>query len=133
MDKVLVILNPWAGRGTAGRRQPELEQALRETGTEFAIVTTHAVGGATELAWQGVEHGYRRIVAVGGDGTINEVVNGIKGAEASLGRRTQLGVIPLGTGSDFVKVLDGVEANDIHGGVRRAVGGRARTIDLGRV
>jgi diacylglycerol kinase (ATP) len=133
MDNVLVILNPWAGRGTAGRRQPELEQALRETGVDFAIVTTHAVGGAIELAWQGVERGYERIVAVGGDGTINEVVNGIKGAEASLGRRARLGVIPLGTGSDFIKALDGVEANDIHGGVRRAVGERMRAVDLGRV
>ena len=133
MDKVLVILNPWAGRGTAGRRRPELEQALRETGADFAIVTTHAVGGAIELAWQGVERGYGRIVAVGGDGTINEIVNGIKGAEASLGRRARLGVIPLGTGSDFIKVLDGVEANDIHGGVQRAVGERMRAVDLGRV
>src|SRR6266511_1458222 len=133
MDKVLVILNPWAGRGTAGRRRPELEQSLREIGADFDIVTTHAVGGAIELAWQGVERGYGRIVAVGGDGTINEVVNGIKGAEASLGRRARLGVIPIGTGSDFVKALDGVEPNDLGGGVRRAVGGRARTIDLGRV
>jgi YegS/Rv2252/BmrU family lipid kinase len=133
MDKLLVILNPWAGRGTAGRQQPALEQALRENGADFAIVTTHAVGGATELAWQGIERGYGRIIAVGGDGTINEVVNGIKGAEAGLGRRARLGVIPLGTGSDFVKALDGVEANDIHGGVRRAVGERTRAIDLGRV
>lgn len=133
MDKLLIILNPWAGRGTAGRRRPELEQALREHDADYQIVTTHALGGATELAWQGVEHGYERIVAVGGDGTINEVVNGIKGAEAEFGRRAQLGVIPLGTGSDFIKVLDGVEANDIGGGVRRAVGERMRAVDLGRV
>ncbi|HEX9372185.1 MAG TPA: diacylglycerol kinase family protein [Roseiflexaceae bacterium] len=133
MTKLLVILNPWAGRGAAGRSRPALEQALRQAGVEHAIVATHARGGATELAWQGVERGYGRIVAVGGDGTINEVVNGIKGAEASLGRRAQLAIIPLGTGSDFVKALDGVEPNDLGGGVRRAVGGRARTIDLGRV
>jgi YegS/Rv2252/BmrU family lipid kinase len=133
MEKLLAILNPWAGRGASGRRRPELEQALRESGADFDIVATHAVGGATELAWQGVERGYGRIIAVGGDGTINEVVNGIKGAEASLGRRARLGIIPLGTGSDFVKVLEGVEANDIHGGVRRAVGEHMRVVDLGRV
>src|SRR5829696_7781319 len=133
MDKLLVVLNPWAGRGTAGQRQPELDAAFKQAGAEYAIVTTHARGGAIELAWQGVERGYERIVAVGGDGTINEVVNGIKGAEASLGRRAQLGVIPLGTGSDFVKALDGVEANDIHLGVQRAVGEHMRAIDLGRV
>ncbi|MBK9942518.1 MAG: diacylglycerol kinase family lipid kinase [Kouleothrix sp.] len=133
MTKLLTIINPWAGRGMAGRRRPELEDALRASGVEHAILATHARGGATELAWQGVEHGYDRIVAVGGDGTINEVVNGIKGAEASLGRRAQLGIIPLGTGSDFIKVLDGFEANDITGGVRRALGTHAQVIDLGRV
>ncbi|HNP71172.1 MAG TPA: diacylglycerol kinase family lipid kinase [Kouleothrix sp.] len=132
MTKLLIILNPWAGRGTAGRRRPEIEAALRESGADYSVLTTHARGGATELAWQGVEHGYDRIVAIGGDGTINEVVNGIKGAEANLGRRARLGIIPLGTGSDFIKVLDGFEANDIAGGVRRAVGDRARPIDLGR-
>ena len=132
-SKLLVILNPWAGRGTAGRRRPELEATLRQYGAEYAILTTHARGGAVELAWQGIERGYDRIIAVGGDGTINEVVNGIKQAEARLGNRVQLGIIPLGTGSDFIKVLDGFEANDIVGGVRRSVGNRTRTIDLGCV
>lgn len=133
MEKLLVIINPWAGRGAAGRRRPELEAALRSVGVEHEIVSTHAHGGAIELAWQGVERGYERIVAVGGDGTLNEVVNGIKGAEASLGRRARLGIIPLGTGSDFIKTLEGVDANDIGGGIRRVTGERVRTIDLGRV
>ena len=66
MDKLLAIINPWAGRGAAGQRRPELERALRESGADFDIVATHAVGGAIELAWQGVERGYGRIVAVGG-------------------------------------------------------------------
>ncbi|MBK9710331.1 MAG: diacylglycerol kinase family lipid kinase [Kouleothrix sp.] len=133
MEKLLVIINPWAGRGAAGRRRPELEAALRSVGVEHEIVATHAHGGAIELAWQGVERGYKRIVAVGGDGTLNEVVNGIKGAEASLSRRAQLGIIPLGTGSDFIKTLEGVDANDIGGGIRRVTGEQVRTIDLGRV
>src|SRR5256885_12462335 len=106
MDKLLLILNPWAGRGTAGRRRPELEQALRETGADFDVVTTHAVGGAIELAWQGVERGYGRIVAVGGDGTINEIVNGLKGAEAGLGRRARLRVIPPRPGHGFFQAPD---------------------------
>src|SRR5262245_32261900 len=133
MAKTLVIINPWAGRGAAGRRRPELEATLAQAGVEYAVVTTHAHGGAIELAWQGVERGYERIVAVGGDGTINEVVNGIKGAEAGLGRRAQLGIIPLGTGSDFVKVLEGVEPNDLAGGARRLAGDRLKSVDLGRV
>ena len=133
MDKSLIILNPWAGRGAAAQRRGELEAALAQAGVAFDLVATHARGGATELAWQGIERGYDPIVAVGGDGTINEVVNGIKGAELNQGQRARLGIIPLGTGSDFIKILDGVEPNDIVGGVRRLTAGHSRAIDLGRV
>jgi diacylglycerol kinase (ATP) len=133
MNKSLIILNPWAGRGTAGQRRGELEAALKQAAVPFDIVTTHARGGATELAWQGIEGGYDPIVAVGGDGTINEVVNGIKGAEAGTGRRAQLGIVPLGTGSDFIKTLDTIEPNDIPGAVQRLATGRTRAVDLGRV
>ncbi|MFO7167353.1 MAG: diacylglycerol kinase family lipid kinase [Chloroflexota bacterium] len=130
-DKALIILNPWAGRGTAGERRAELEAHLHRARVPFEIVTTHSRGGATELAWQAVEHGYGRIVAVGGDGTINEVVNGIKGAEETTGRRVPLGVIPLGTGSDFIKSLDGLYPNDIASSVERIAQGRTRLVDLG--
>jgi YegS/Rv2252/BmrU family lipid kinase len=133
MDKTLVILNPRAGRGAAGRRRGDLELAFQQAGVPFELVTTHAPGSATKLAAQGVERGCDPIVAIGGDGTINEVVNGIKQAESSVGRRARLGIIPLGTGSDFIKSLGGIAANDSAGGVRRVAARRARPIDLGRV
>jgi YegS/Rv2252/BmrU family lipid kinase len=133
MDKTLIILNPWAGRGAAGERRRDIEWAMARAGMPYDLWTTHARGGAIELAWQGAERGYPRVVAVGGDGTINEVVNGIKGAEASGCIRPKLGVMPFGTGSDFVKILDGVQPNDVTGGVQRLLEGRTRLIDLGRV
>jgi diacylglycerol kinase (ATP) len=133
MDKTLIILNPWAGRGKAGEKRPEIESAMAQAEIPFDLVTTHARGGATELAWQAVERGYTRIVAVGGDGTINEIVNGIKGAEAQGHQRAQLAIMPFGTGSDFVKVFPGVRPNDVAGSVRRLVDGHLQTIDLGRV
>src|SRR5512145_2957620 len=109
VENALIILNPWAGRGTTGQHRQAIEATLTQEGIPYELMMTHAHGGAIELAWQGVERGYKQIIAVGGDGTINEVVNGIKGAEASLGKRVQLGIIPLGTGSDFVKALEGIE------------------------
>lgn len=133
MDRVMIILNPWAGRGRAGKKRPKLEQALRKAGIDYELVPTHLRGGAIELAWQAVDRGFERIVAVGGDGTINEVVNGIKGAEQKLGRRAKLGIIPLGTGSDFIKSLDGVKPNDLAGGIRRLQSGRSIPVDIGRV
>ena len=132
-SNILIILNPWAGRGMAGRRRGELEAMLTHSGVPFDLVTTHARGEGIVLARQAVERGYERAVAVGGDGTLNEVVNGIKAAEAGLGRRADVGIIPLGTGSDFVKSLDGFVANDVAGGVRRLVAGTPRPVDLGCV
>lgn len=132
-EKTLIILNPWAGRGGAGRRRGELEAALHQAGAPFEIATTQARGDATLLTERWVARGGRRVAAVGGDGTINEVVNGVKNAEAAGGARASLAIIPLGTGSDFIKSLDGFAPNDIAGGVRRIVGGAPRPVDLGRV
>jgi YegS/Rv2252/BmrU family lipid kinase len=70
---------------------------------------------------------------VGGDGTINEVVNGLLGGRERLGREAALGIVPLGTGSDFVKVLAGVEPNDLAGAARRLAAGRTRPVDVGLI
>jgi diacylglycerol kinase (ATP) len=131
--KTCIILNPWAGRGTAGQRRPELEAALRAAGVNFDLVETHARGGATELTYHAMDRGYECVAAVGGDGTINEVVNGLLGGRERFGREAALGIVPFGTGSDFVKVLDGVEPNDMAGAVRRLATGRTRPVDVGLI
>jgi len=131
--KTCVILNPMAGRGLAGQRRGELEAALRGAGVDYTLLTTHSRGGATELTFQAIDRGAECVVAVGGDGTINEVVNGIVGSrEGGLGDAA-LGIVPLGTGSDFIKALDGVTANDLAGAARRLAGGRTRPVDVGRI
>jgi diacylglycerol kinase (ATP) len=131
--KTCVILNPWAGRGAAGQRREELEAALRHARVHFDLVETHARGGATELTYQAIERSYGCVVAVGGDGTINEVVNGLIGGRQRFGREALLGIVPIGTGSDFVKALDGVELNDIAGAARRLAAGRTRPVDVGLI
>jgi YegS/Rv2252/BmrU family lipid kinase len=136
--KRFIILNPNAGRGTAGKRRGELERALHQAGVNFDLVTTHARGGATELTYQALERGYDQVIAVGGDGTINEVVNGILGRRTRHGRKVQhtlpsLGIVPLGTGSDFIKVLDGVKPNDLPGAVHRLAQGQTRSVDAAHI
>ena len=133
MSRCTIILNPWAGKGAAGARRPALEQALTAAQIDYELLVTHARGGATELAWQAAVRGAETIVAVGGDGTINEIVNGIKGAEQENGQRARLAIVPIGTGSDFVRVLAGVEAGDVVGAVARIVAGRTQVVDLGHV
>ncbi len=128
---VTVILNPAAGRGLAGRRRSALEAELRRHQIEFEILTTHARGGATELAIQAINRGTTQLVAVGGDGTINEVVNGI--IDSRRNRQVTLSIVPLGTGSDFVKSLPGMRPNDLVGAVQRLVNNHAQAIDVGRI
>jgi YegS/Rv2252/BmrU family lipid kinase len=130
-----IILNPWAGRGQAGKQRHHLEQTLQRTGIAYHLAMTHAPGGATELTWQALERGHTRIAAVGGDGTINEVVNGImlmtgSAAESS---NVSLGIVPLGTASDFIKSLDGFTRNDIASAVQRLATGQMHRIDVGCV
>lgn len=131
MSKLYIILNPYAGRGVAGKRRGELEAALRACDTPFTLVETRARGEAIELTYQALDQGYDCIVAAGGDGTINEVVNGIVRSHGRGGAAAALGIVPLGTGSDFIKMLHGVVANDIGGAARRLAVGRTRSVDVG--
>ena len=98
-----VIVNPVAGACTTRRKWPLISQRLREVGLSFDHEYTEGVGHAIELARVAANDGYQFLVAVGGDGTVNEVANGIL-SSASL-RSTTLGVVSTGTGSDFVRSL----------------------------
>ncbi|PDV97360.1 diacylglycerol/lipid kinase family protein [Candidatus Chloroploca asiatica] len=131
--KICVILNPAAGRGVAGQRRAELEAALRRADLAYTLVATHSRGGATELAFQAIDRGFDCLVAVGGDGTINEVVNGIIGSRQRDLGDAKLGIIPLGTGSDFVRALAGFSDGDLNSSVQRITAGVTRPVDLGQI
>src|SRR5512136_1043417 len=99
-SEMFVIVNPVSGNGKTGQRWAGVEERLRIEGAQFEVEFTHEPGHATQLASDAAAAGYRTIVSVGGDGTLNEVVNGLM-----TGGRTdsdvRLGVVPGGTGSDF--------------------------------
>lgn len=103
---MLLIANPSAGHGW-GAVLPELRSALDRRGLEHATALTQRPGHAVELARRAVEEeGYRFVVAVGGDGTIQEVVNGL--IDPLGGPRVEgvvLGTVPAGSGSDFVRTF----------------------------
>jgi YegS/Rv2252/BmrU family lipid kinase len=96
-----VIVNPVAGARSTRRKWPLISQRLRDAGLSFDYEYTEGVGHAIELARAAASDGYRYLVAVGGDGTVNEVANGIL-SSTNL-RRILLGVVSTGTGSDFVR------------------------------
>ena len=101
MTRHRIIINPTAGRGSAKKLAPVIEKELTSHGLEFEIVQTSHPWHAAELAQQGVVLGFDVVVSVGGDGTANEVLNGLMLArEAGLGSAA-MGVLPIGRGNDF--------------------------------
>ena len=103
-----VIVNPAAGAGRTGKRWPRIKSFLYKTGVKFEQDITEAPGHAVELAKAAVSKGYRLIVSVGGDGTINEVVNGLYDTGGL--KECRLGIIGTGTGGDYIRTL-GVSRN----------------------
>ncbi len=104
--KLTVIVNPHAGRRRVEREIPELERNLRSKGLDYVLLRTEGPGDATRFAREALEGGGRFVVAVGGDGTVNEVVNGMLDAEGTpVGEDPVLGVVAAGSGSDFVRTF----------------------------
>jgi diacylglycerol kinase (ATP) len=125
-----VILNPAAGKGRAERLWPELAGRLRGIGIDFTQAVTCGPGDAIELARQAVEDGAGRIIVAGGDGTLNEVVNGCVQAGGAGTRLPELALLPIGTGTDFARGLGIGSVEEALAALQR---GHARPIDLGEV
>lgn len=130
MPKTLVIVNPSAGRGYAGRMMPQIQQHLGELGVAFDLVNTEGPGHATQLASQAVQDGYEVIVAMGGDGTTHEVVNGMMLARTGDSIGT-LACIPAGNGNDFAAMNGAPE--DIAAACRLIAEGTPRLVDIGHL
>jgi YegS/Rv2252/BmrU family lipid kinase len=132
MNAFCVILNPRAGRGMGGQRCGELERALQAAALEYTLLQTDSAGSAPTLARRAMAQGYTRLVAVGGDGTLNGVASAILESAAPAGS-VALGIVPMGTGNDFIKSLPGFVPNDIAGGVARLAACHTQRIDAGSV
>ncbi|MFZ2360287.1 MAG: diacylglycerol kinase family protein [Anaerolineae bacterium] len=128
--RALVVFNPQAGRGRGHKRAEEVQQALQAADIHCESVVSENRGHAIELAQRAALAGWELIVAAGGDGTINEVVNGLMLAEAE-GATSRLGVMPIGSGNDFAGSL-GIPL-DLGQAAQRLARGQVRRIDLGRV
>lgn len=100
MAKTTVIVNPIAGRGAGARLCSRIDGCLHDLGLDFDLATTQGPGHATSLADQAVHQGQELVVAVGGDGTSNEVLNGLVRASANA-NGPALAILPIGTGNDF--------------------------------
>lgn len=130
MSRVVCIINPAAAGGRAAAAWPGLEARLKRAGLSVEARFTTGPGDGAEQTRQALADGADTVVAVGGDGTIHEVVNGFFAGDLPINPNARLGVLPAGSGSDLVKTL-GIP-KDADGAVRVLAAGHTRPIDLGR-
>lgn len=119
MTNTLIILNPAAHNERAQRQQARVESMARDC----VVCATSRIGEAESMARRGVAEGFDKIVAAGGDGTVNEVVNGLAGTEATLG------LLPIGTMNVFATEL-GLPVHDLERCWNIVQGEHIRSVDL---
>lgn len=131
MKRYCVIVNPTAGKGAGKKAIPEIEALLQSLAVDYDLVLTEYPGHAIRLAEEAVSNGYETVVAVGGDGTANEVINGLMQAANGVGVPANLAVLPVGRGNDFSYGM-GI-SQDLESACKLLVDGKTRKIDIGLV
>ncbi len=124
-SRYFLIVNLIAGQGRCKELFPKVKMELDRRQIQYDLHFTNEPMEAVDVAKMGIEAGFSHIVAMGGDGTVNEVANGLLGSDATLA------VIPAGTGNDFVRML-GIPGNPMQA-IDTLLDGTIRTIDLGQV
>lgn len=126
-DVPLIIVNPKSGRGLTEQKWASITVRLRRHLGAFDTQFTAGVGDGIRIAEEEARRGRRRIIAMGGDGTISEVVTGI----LKSGTDAEFGVLPRGTGGDFRRSLD--LPADLEEAARKIVEGKPHPMDVGRI
>lgn len=125
------IVNPHSETGKTGKNWPGIQAQLKSRFGRFDVQLTEGPGHATALTREALRNGATRIVSVGGDGTLNEVLNGWLEEDRPLNPEAELGLIMRGTGGDFRKSL-GLE-NDLNSYLDTLAKTPARRVDVGKV
>jgi len=128
-DKFLAIVNPAAGGGRSAKLAGAQLARLKAKGLRVDAIASMAPGHAVQLAREAYDQGYRRFLAVGGDGTAHEIINGIFSREGH-SDRVELGFLPMGTGNSFLRDFTdkGAESS-----IEALFAGRKRRVDVFRL
>ncbi|MCK5042310.1 MAG: diacylglycerol kinase family lipid kinase [Sphingomonadales bacterium] len=132
--KTCVVVNPFSGSGKMAKRWPEIEAKLKQAIGSFETVFTQYPAHATHLTRSAINGEFNRIIAVGGDGTLSQVINGFfsdDGHKTPLNPDAVLGFLGVGTGCDTARSL-GI-GNKLDEQIKTLINGRALPFDLGRV
>ena len=128
-ERFFAIVNPAAGGGRSVKLAGPAIARLREKGMQVDVIASTGPGHAVELAREAYDQGYRHFLAVGGDGTAHEILNGIF-AGRKVTKRISLGLLPLGTGNSFLRDFTKVGAES---SMQALFEGRTRPVDLIRL
>lgn len=131
LAKICIIVNPVAGKGAGRKAIPEITACLESLGIDHDLIVTEYPEHAIVLAEQAGSNGHTTVVAVGGDGTVNEVINGLMRAANDHRLTANLAVIPVGRGNDFSFGM-GVP-QDLKAACKLLAEGKTRKIDVGLV
>jgi diacylglycerol kinase (ATP) len=128
-EKLIAIVNPAAGGGRSAKLAGSELARLRERGLNIDVIASTGPGHASELAHEAYDQGYRKFLAVGGDGTAHEIINGIFSPQRAV-QRIELAFLPLGTGNSFLRdfTQNGAETS-----LQALESGRKRRVDLLRL
>lgn len=133
MNKVHVIVNPLSARGKTEIRWQTLKEIFKYYFKEYRYIFTERPLQATEMARQFLKEGFDLIIGVGGDGTLNEITNGYfrKDSQQVINEEASLGIVPSGTGSDFIRFLK--IPRDFRKSVELIKNSTTRKIDVGKI
>lgn len=126
-----IILNPVAGKGLAGKLLPRIKESLHNHSVPFDLVLTEYPGHAIDLAREACNGSYRGIIAAGGDGTGNEVINGLMAAQSAGTAPPPFGILSVGRGNDMAYGM-GIPA-DFDAGCALLASPKYLPIDVGLV
>jgi diacylglycerol kinase (ATP) len=129
-ETFFAIVNPAAGGGRSAKLAAPAIARLRESGLRVDVIASTGPGHAADLAREAYDQGYRRFIAVGGDGTAHEILNGIF-THAGANAHISLGFLPLGTGNSFLR--DFAAQNGAEAALRALLENRKRLVDLLRL
>ena len=128
-DRFLAIVNPAAGGGRAAKFAGDALARLKTSGLRVDVIASTGPGHALQLAAEACALGYRKFLAVGGDGTAHEIINGAYSHNDTT-RHIELGFLPLGTGNSFLRDFTGKGAES---SIEALIAGKKRSIDLLRL
>jgi diacylglycerol kinase (ATP) len=129
-ETFFAIVNPAAGGGRSAKLAGPAIARVRERGLRVDVIASTGPGQAVDLAREAFNQGYRRFIAVGGDGTAHEILNGVF-AHGGASTRISLGLLPLGTGNSFLR--DFAQQNGSEAALQALLENRTRPVDLLRL